>query len=136
MHSPPLLHFIDSELRQLRLLCERYWNRGGEGRADIYKMGTVQVPFTKSPVAAEGAEQMATTSEMGAEHKGSNEGSDHESDLDDSDFDPKVAVSYKSLSLGSDFLNFFTDGYHSVMVRKEYHNILSNFVKVADVESW
>jgi hypothetical protein len=125
MHSLPLLHLIDSELRQLRLLCERYWNRGGEGRAVIYKMGTVQVPFMASPVAAEGAEQMAT----GAEHEGSNEGLDQESDLADSDSDAgmsKVAVSYESLSLGPDFPDFFTDGYHSIMVRKEYRDMLQH----------
>ena len=85
-----------------------------------------------SPVAAEGTEQMATTSEemaMGAEHKGSDEGLDQESNLVDSDFDAgmsKAAVSYESLSLGPDFHDFFTKGYHSVMVRKEYHDMFQH----------
>jgi hypothetical protein len=150
MPSLPLLHLIDTEVRQLRLLCERYWNRGQEGRAEIYNKCTVQVPFMARPVGAEGAEGAATTSEGMA--TGAQEaipvapkttstpsgdigegGLDEESDPDDSDFDngmTNLMVSYESLFLGPGFSDFFSAGYSSILVRKEYRDMSKHIIEL------
>jgi hypothetical protein len=150
MPSLPLLHLIDTEVRQLRLLCERYWNRGQEGRAEIYNKCTVQVPFMVRPVGAEGAEGAATTSEGMA--TGAQEaipvapktmstpsgdigegGLDEESDPDDSDFDngmTNFTVSYESLFLGPGFSDFFSAGYSSILVRKEYRDMSKHIIEL------
>jgi hypothetical protein len=33
----------DTEVRCLRAFCEKYWNRGDEGRAEIYKIESIKV---------------------------------------------------------------------------------------------
>jgi hypothetical protein len=36
---------FDTEERQFRLLCQRYWGKGENGRAEIYKVETEFVPY-------------------------------------------------------------------------------------------
>jgi hypothetical protein len=139
MPSLPLLHHI--EFRQICLLCNKYWKTGAQGKAEIYKTMSVQVPRPAVEKRAKGAATMSGGMATGMDYEGPNEGelnlndSDfNELDLnsDDLDFNDKMSnimvdtVYYESLSLGPSFCDFFNKGYSSILVRKEYHDMFQH----------
>ncbi|KAF9513103.1 hypothetical protein BS47DRAFT_988844 [Hydnum rufescens UP504] len=106
----------DTEACCLRAFCEKYWNRGDEGRAEIYKIESVEVPFM-----VRDNESDLYESESGLDNDGCT-----------------LRIPYESLSLGSvghDFPDFFDHGYSSILVRREYHDMfthISNLCKKGD----
>ena len=74
------------------------------------------IPLARKPMSAP----------LGGTCEGSNEGRDEESDLDNPDSDNRMTtltVSYKFLSLGPEFPDFFGEGYFSILIRKEYNDM-------------
>jgi hypothetical protein len=45
LHLSAYSRSLDTEERKFRLLCERYWGKGGDGKAEIFKKETVFVPY-------------------------------------------------------------------------------------------
>jgi hypothetical protein len=100
---PPTDAGPSAQERWLRLLCEKYWRKGDEGRNEIYKQCVCAVPCLES----DGVDVGDGATDIGEE------------------------VTYVHIDLGPGFERFF-DGYDTILLRREYPDVLSHIQKIQE----
>jgi hypothetical protein len=111
---------IDARARRFHLFCERYWGKGDAGREEIYQTYELLVPYHD--------DILQDPTQSGTDHAQDSCGeSSHTQDIEVADrpYDITATASsmkttYKTLSIGSDFENFFGDLYDTILVRDEH----------------
>jgi hypothetical protein len=118
----PEASFRDADERRLRILCERYWGKGDEGRVQIYKEELVAVPHMDR---TNGAQVSRVARMVDVDTAAISDGRMRP------DGDKTASeVTFTTLSLSQDLEGLFGDSHRNILVRDDYLAMLEHIKSI------